>query len=61
MMRLKGAFNQTIQGLKNVPALAFMSDLTTMLNAHRIPDTLDFWRISACPLSADALSIRGRA
>jgi radical SAM protein with 4Fe4S-binding SPASM domain len=45
MMRAKGAFKQTIQGLKNVLATRlYVMTNTTMLrtNVHKIPDTLDF-------------------
>ncbi|MBV6397237.1 MAG: Coenzyme PQQ synthesis protein E [Anaerolineales bacterium] len=45
MMRLKGAFKQTIQGLKNVLSTnLYVMTNTTMLrtNVHTIPDTLDF-------------------
>jgi radical SAM protein with 4Fe4S-binding SPASM domain len=45
MMRLKGAFKQTIQGLKNALASKlYVMTNTTMLrsNVHKIPDTLDF-------------------
>ena len=45
MMRNKGAFKQTIQGLKNVLATQlYVMTNTTMLrtNVHKIPDTLDF-------------------
>ncbi|MGE5250051.1 MAG: PqqD family peptide modification chaperone [Bacteroidota bacterium] len=45
MMRLKGAFAQTIQGLKNVLATRlYVMTNTTMLhtNVHTIPATLDF-------------------
>ncbi len=45
MMRAKGAFKQTIQGLKNaLKAPLFVMTNTTMLrtNVHKIPDTLDF-------------------
>jgi radical SAM protein with 4Fe4S-binding SPASM domain len=45
MMRAKGAFRQTIQGLKNaLDSRLFVMTNTTMLrtNAGRIPDTLDF-------------------
>jgi radical SAM protein with 4Fe4S-binding SPASM domain len=45
MMRLKGAFKQTIAGLKNVLATKlYVMTNTTMLrtNVHKIPDTLDF-------------------
>jgi len=45
MMRTKGAFKQTIQGLKNVLASPlYVMTNTTMLrtNIHTIPDTLDF-------------------
>jgi radical SAM protein with 4Fe4S-binding SPASM domain len=45
MMRAKGAFKQTIQGLKNVLATRlYVMTNTTMLhtNVHMIPDTLDF-------------------
>jgi len=45
MMRAKGAFKQTIQGLKNALASPlYVMTNTTMLrtNAHRIPATLDF-------------------
>jgi radical SAM protein with 4Fe4S-binding SPASM domain len=45
MMRAKGAFKQTIQGLKNVLATRlYVMTNTTMLrtNIHKIPDTLDF-------------------
>jgi radical SAM protein with 4Fe4S-binding SPASM domain len=45
MMRTKGAFKQTIAGLKNVLASKlYVMTNTTMLrsNVHKIPDTLDF-------------------
>ena len=45
MMQAKGAFRQTIAGLKNVLATKlYVMTNTTMLrtNVHRIPDTLDF-------------------
>ena len=45
MMRAKGAFKQTIQGLKNVlDTRLYVMTNTTMLrtNVHTIPDTLDF-------------------
>ncbi len=45
MMRAKGAFRQTIAGLKNVlNASLYVMTNTTMLrtNLHTIPDTLDF-------------------
>jgi len=45
MMRAKGAFKQTIQGLKNVlETRLYVMTNTTMLrtNVHKIPDTLDF-------------------
>ncbi|MEW6402515.1 MAG: radical SAM protein [Chloroflexota bacterium] len=45
MMRAKGAFRQTIQGLKNALATRlYVMTNTTMLrtNVHKIPDTLDF-------------------
>ena len=45
MMRAKGAFRQTIQGLKNVlDTRLYLMTNTTMLrtNVHKIPDTLDF-------------------
>ncbi len=45
MMRTKGAFKQTVQGLKNVLATRlYVMTNTTMLhtNVHKIPDTLDF-------------------
>jgi len=45
MMRARGAFKQTIQGLKNVLATRlFVMTNTTMLrtNVHKIPETLDF-------------------
>jgi radical SAM protein with 4Fe4S-binding SPASM domain len=45
MMRAKGAFKQTIRGLKNVLATRlYVMTNTTMLrtNVHKIPDTLDF-------------------
>jgi radical SAM protein with 4Fe4S-binding SPASM domain len=45
MMRAKGAFKQTIQGLKNaLNNKLFVMTNTTMLrtNVHKIPDTLDF-------------------
>ncbi len=45
MMRAKGAFRQTVQGLKNVLATRlYVMTNTTMLrtNVHKIPDTLDF-------------------
>jgi len=44
MMRAKGAFKQTIQGLKNVLSTRlYVMTNTTMLrtNVHKIPDTLD--------------------
>lgn len=45
MMRARGAFPQTIQGLKNVLATGlYVMTNTTMLrtNVHKIPETLDF-------------------
>jgi radical SAM protein with 4Fe4S-binding SPASM domain len=45
MMRARGAFKQTIQGLKNaLHSKLYVMTNTTMLrtNAHKIPDTLDF-------------------
>lgn len=45
MMRLNGAFKQTIQGLKNVLSTnLYVMTNTTMLrsNVHKIPETLDF-------------------
>jgi radical SAM protein with 4Fe4S-binding SPASM domain len=45
MMRAKGAFKQTVQGLKNaLNSKLFVMTNTTMLrtNVHTIPDTLDF-------------------
>jgi radical SAM protein with 4Fe4S-binding SPASM domain len=45
MMRAKGAFKQTVQGLKNVLATRlYVMTNTTMLrtNVHKIPDTLDY-------------------
>ena len=45
MMRAKGAFKQTIHGLKNVlNSKLYVMTNTTMLktNVHKIPDTLDF-------------------
>ncbi len=45
MMRAKGAFRQTIQGLKNaLGSKLYVMTNTTMLqtNVHAIPDTLDF-------------------
>jgi radical SAM protein with 4Fe4S-binding SPASM domain len=45
MMRTKGAFKQTVQGLKNALATRlYVMTNTTMLhtNVHKIPDTLDF-------------------
>jgi len=45
MMRTKGAFRQTIAGLKNALAnKLYVMTNTTMLrtNVHKIPDTLDF-------------------
>jgi radical SAM protein with 4Fe4S-binding SPASM domain len=45
MMRAKGAFKQTIQGLKNVLATRlYVMTNTTMLrtNVHKIPETLDY-------------------
>jgi radical SAM protein with 4Fe4S-binding SPASM domain len=45
MMRAKGAFKQTIQGLKNaLQAKLYVMTNTTMLrtNLHTIPDTLDY-------------------
>lgn len=45
MMRAKGAFKQTVQGLKNaLAAPLYVMTNTTMLrtNIHKIPETLDF-------------------
>src|SRR5512142_329312 len=45
MVRARGAYKQTIQGLKNVLATRlYVMTNTTMLhtNVHKIPDTLDF-------------------
>jgi radical SAM protein with 4Fe4S-binding SPASM domain len=45
MMRAKGAFRQTIQGLKNIlNTRLYVMTNTTMLrsNVHKIPETLDF-------------------
>jgi len=45
MMQTRGAFKQTIQGLKNVLSTRlYVMTNTTMLrtNVHKIPDTLDF-------------------
>jgi radical SAM protein with 4Fe4S-binding SPASM domain len=45
MMRTRGAFKQTIQGLKNaLAAPLYVMTNTTMLrtNVHKIPETLDF-------------------
>ena len=45
MMRSKGAFKQTIQGLKNaLNSKLYVMTNTTMLrnNVHKIPETLDF-------------------
>jgi radical SAM protein with 4Fe4S-binding SPASM domain len=45
MMRARGAFHQTVQGLRNVLATRlYVMTNTTMLrtNVHTIPDTLDF-------------------
>jgi radical SAM protein with 4Fe4S-binding SPASM domain len=45
MMRAKGAYKQTIRGLKNVLSTRlYVMTNTTMLhtNVHKIPDTLDF-------------------
>jgi len=45
MMRAKGAFKQTIQGLKNaLNSKLYVMTNTTMLrtNVHKIPETLDF-------------------
>ena len=45
MMRAKGAFKQTVQGLKNVLGTRlYVMTNTTMLrtNVHKIPETLDF-------------------
>lgn len=45
MMRAKGAFKQTVQGLKNaLTTRLYVMTNTTMLrtNVHKIPDTLDF-------------------
>ncbi len=52
MMRAKGAFKQTIQGLKNVLATRlYVMTNTTMLrtNVHKIPDTLDFLAETGVP------------
>lgn len=64
MMQAKGAFNQTISGLKNVLASKlYVMTNTTMLrtNVHTIPDTLDFLADLGVPtVGLNALIYSGR-
>ena len=64
MMRTKGAFKQTIQGLKNVlRTRLYVMTNTTMLhtNVHKIPDTLDFLAELGVPtLGLNALIYSGQ-
>ena len=65
MMRAKGAFKQTIQGLKNALASPlYVMTNTTMLktNVHEIPDTLDFLADLGVPtIGLNALIYSGHA
>ncbi len=65
MMRAKGAFKQTIQGLKNVlNSKLYVMTNTTMLrtNVHKIPDTLDFLANLGVPtIGLNALIYSGHA
>ncbi len=65
MMRAKGAFKQTIQGLKNALASPlYVMTNTTMLktNVHKIPDTLDFLANLGVPtVGLNALIYSGHA
>ncbi|GAB4544105.1 MAG: hypothetical protein Fur002_17010 [Anaerolineales bacterium] len=65
MMRSKGAFKQTIQGLKNALASKlYVMTNTTMLktNVHKIPDTLDFLADLGVPtIGLNALIYSGHA
>jgi radical SAM protein with 4Fe4S-binding SPASM domain len=64
MMRAKGAFRQTIQGLKNVlDTRLYVMTNTTMLrsNVHKIPDTLDFLAALGVPtIGLNALIYAGQ-
>jgi radical SAM protein with 4Fe4S-binding SPASM domain len=64
MMRLKGAFRQTIAGLKNTLSTPlYVMTNTTMLrtNLHKIPDTLDFLADLGVPtIGLNALIYSGR-
>ena len=65
MMRAKGAFKQTIHGLKNALASPlYVMTNTTMLktNVHKIPDTLDFLADLGVPtIGLNALIYSGHA
>ncbi len=65
MMRAKGAFKQTIQGLKNVlNSRLYVMTNTTMLrtNVHKIPGTLDFLADLGVPtIGLNALIYSGHA
>ena len=65
MMRAKGAFKQTIQGLKNaLNSKLYVMTNTTMLrtNVHKIPDTLDFLADLGVPtIGLNALIYSGHA
>ncbi len=65
MMRSKGAFKQTIQGLKNALASKlYVMTNTTMLrtNVHKIPETLDFLADLGVPtIGLNALIYSGHA
>ena len=64
MMRAKGAFKQTIQGLKHALATRlYVMTNTTMLrtNVHKIPDTLDFLAAIGVPtIGLNALIYAGQ-
>jgi len=65
MMRAKGAFKQTVHGLKNALASPlYVMTNTTMLktNVHKIPDTLDFLADLGVPtVGLNALIYSGHA
>jgi len=65
MMRAKGAFKQTIRGLKNaLNSKLYVMTNTTMLktNVHKIPDTLDFLAELGVPtIGLNALIYSGHA
>jgi len=65
MMRARGAFKQTVQGLKNaLNSKLYVMTNTTMLrtNVHKIPDTLDFLAGLGVPtIGLNALIYSGHA